>query len=271
MSARSISLGLLLTLAACGAQENTAAEVAALAEGDAVGAEAGLRVAGDELLVQARHSLVAGSVDPKLYAQILASDAPAHSRARRILLAMEREASGQLEPESTTDIEPPKPGVAIPASGKVPSIRPPAPGIEPTQVKMKPKKGASSDRSGSAGSKSSASAPTAATGAPVISVLTRLTLKGSAKEVTLRLNAADRVVMGMAEQPQSGIIRLVVESAGALPGFLQARPEAHGVKVVDVRRGDDTVQISIEMDPGWRAQGPRSGVGGASLTFVREG
>jgi hypothetical protein len=252
-----------MTLPACSTQGNEHA-----AEGDAHGdqapPEATAKQKGDPLLVEARHSMVAGSISPPLMSQLLDSEDPAHARARRILDGMERE--GTVVPDAPK----PKKGQApspIPASGDVPKIRPPDPSIEPTEVKT----------DGSAPPKKKKEAKPAGGGsgddsqAPRLSVLTRLSLKGSPDRVTLRLNAADRVVMGMAEQPQSGLLRLVVESAGALPGFLQSRPEAHGVKVVDVRRGSDTVQISIQMEPGWRPQGPRSGGDGASLTFVREG
>jgi hypothetical protein len=269
-----ISLVALLTLPACGGEKNSPGAVPGVQSEEALGAEAAPRPAGDELLLEARYSIVGGSVDPDLQGKILASDASSHVRARRILAAMERESSGQPDPDAKPEPEPPRPGVAIPASGQVPKIKAPAPGIEPTEVKTSgaaSKKGSGSGSSSSSSSGAASTASASGSAAPSLSVLTRLSLRGSSEQVVLRLNAADRVVMGMAEQPQSGLLRLVVESAGALPGFLQARPEVHGIKVVDVRRGDDTVQISIQMQEGWRAQGPRSGAGGASLTFVREG
>ena len=270
----SISLALLLTLPACDSQENTGGPGAVEQEADAARAETPDRPKGDQLLMQARYSMVAGSIDAELQQKILASDLPEHARARRILLAMEREGAGLADPDAKPEPEPPRPGVAIPASGQVPQIKAPAPGIEPTEVKTAPKKGGTAPASSTSTSGTSGGGATSGGGedsTPTLSVLTRLSLRGSADEVTLHLNAADRIVMGMAEQPQSGMLRLVVESAGALPGFLQARPEAHGVKVIDVRRGDDTVQISIQMEEGWRPKGPRSGSTGASLTFVREG
>jgi hypothetical protein len=95
-------------------------------------------------------------------------------------------------------------------------------------------------------------------------------MQGGSGRVTLHLTAGNRIVLGTAEQPDSGVVRVVVEGAGALPAFLQARPKAEGVRVIDVTRGSESVIVAIELDPGWRVQRSRSADRGGSITFVRD-
>ncbi len=215
---------------------------------------------GDPLLLRAQSSFENGHIAPEIEAELLASPDPAHQRARRILETMDRQARGiapaPSEKKTTTAKD------ATPT--KAPTIRAPDPG-SPTPGVPK-QSGSTSSGGGTGGSGEGSNSPKAR-----LAMLTRLRLSGGGSKVTLSLNAADRVVMGMAEQPASGIVRLVVESAGALPSFLQARPTLEGVKVIDVRRGEDTVQISVELAPGWKPRGPRSGATGASIDFVHEG
>ena len=58
----------------------------------------------------------------------------------------------------------------------------------------------------------------------------------------------------------------MVSSAGA-PAVRQARPEA-GARVVQVRRGDSTVQITVEMEEGLVAREPTVTDAGASVRFA---
>ena len=62
----------------------------------------------------------------------------------------------------------------------------------------------------------------------------------------------------------------MVANAGALPAVRQARPEVGGVRVVQVRRGDSTVQITVEMDEGLAAREPTVTDGGATIRFASE-
>lgn len=206
------------------------------------------------MLARARDSMRGGKLDPELEREILESGAPEHARARRLLrhMANEGRPKGAAGSEEPTRKKPASSGSDAPASPTISVVAPPK-----------------DSAPNSASTANSGPKPDAGTQAPALAMLTRLRLSGGNDKVTLKLNAADRVVMGIAEQPQSGLVRLVVESAGALPAFLQARPQLAGVKVVDVRRGEDTVQISVELTPGWKARGPRSGASGASVEFVR--
>lgn len=105
--------------------------------------------------------------------------------------------------------------------------------------------------------------PTAALG-----VVTRLELSRRGDRATLELRAGSPLLVGIAAQ-ESGIVRLLVESAGALPAALTARPEVEGLRVVDVRRMDRTIQIALELDEGWTAVRPVRTGHGARIEFRR--
>ena len=288
-----LSLGLGLVLVACGEGAGTDGgdDDAAVTPPSAV-ASAASAASGDPLLARARASIVAGELDPQVRDELMDSDAPEHARARRVLAALAgstgsasksppREAAKESPAATGAQGDTPVPVIAptpdapsIPKDDEAPGAGGSGGangGAADGGSNGGSEAGVGSGTTNSADDGSGAGASTTSVESPRLAMLTRLSMTGSPRQVVLTLNAADRVVMGTAEQPDSGLMRLVIESAGALPGFLQARPEMHGVKVVDVRRGDDTVQISISLDAGWKARGPRSGAKGASITFVKEG
>lgn len=217
---------------------------------------------GDELLAQAQGELVGGRLPDGVKAQIMASPDPAHARAKRILAVMDRQARGEREPESADDEQTQKPP---------PKLQPPSEGEGEGEGE-----GAGAGEGGAPVTETA----TGATGgaddaaeepAPAkarLAVLTRLSLKQKGKRATLTVHAASSVRVGVATQA-SGKVRLVVESAGALPAVLQARPSIDGVTVSDVRRGPDTVQIAVDVGEGWTVGRPTSFSGGARLAFTR--
>jgi hypothetical protein len=63
-------------------------------------------------------------------------------------------------------------------------------------------------------------------------------------------------------------VRLWTHDAGAVPGFLSARPAAPGLAVVDVARSDRTLEIEVELASGWALQSVTSLENGARVQFV---
>lgn len=104
--------------------------------------------------------------------------------------------------------------------------------------------------------------------APRLVILTSLALRpgASANQLTLELAGAGAARMHV--QPLTGSsVRLLVHDAGAVPSFLSARPSAPGVEVVDVARYDRTLEIEVELAPGWTLQRIASLPNGASVQF----
>jgi hypothetical protein len=251
-------LGTLLGTFGCGGPDTPGAETAE-AEVETEGARdtAASRpdaYAGDPLLAEARASVKSGQLPDPMRASIADSRDPAHARAKRILAVMDRQARGEPEPESADDDD------DTPTTA--PSLKPPDEDAPPVP-----------EPAGDRGADGGAASEAAATDTPTptkarLAVLTRLSLQKTGNKATLTVHAADAVRVGVATQA-SGKVRLVVESAGALPGFLQARPSVDGLAVSDVRRGQDTVQIAVDVGEGWKVGNPSSFSGGARLIFTR--
>jgi hypothetical protein len=220
----------------------------------AVPTEAGEWTGGDPLLAQARQQLQGTRLPDEVREKISASSDPAHARARRILAVMDRQARGEAEPE-------PDEGAAEPgAAPSAPSLVAPPEGAAATNHAHEGGQGDAAEPAEPADSREA--------GRARLAVLTRLSLAKNGQKATLTIHAADALRVGVAAQA-SGTVRLVVESAGALPAVLQARPSMEGLSVSDVRRGQDTVQIAIELGEGWTAGRPISFAGGARMTFTR--
>lgn len=198
----------------------------------------------DPLLAEARSKLGAGALPADMAARIMESEDPAHARARRILAVMQRQESGEPAPERDTDTE-----------VKAPSPQVIAPGEEQPAAEVDD--GEEQD-----------SAPTGnQDAAPKLTVVTRLSLDQKGQQATLTMHAASSLRVGVAEQ--AGTVRLVVESAGALPALLKSRPSVEGLRVSDVRRGDGTIQVAVELGEGWTVGRPAGFSGGARVKFTR--
>jgi hypothetical protein len=192
---------------------------------------------GDPLLAAARTALAGGTLDPQMRAALLASDDPAHARARRILLAMEdggrATATLPIDPEPTDPAPPqaprlrvttPPPEPIVPASTTAPApttaaMPPPPPVVLPP---LRP-------------------APT------LRSVGLHRTRAGAA----LTLTGSGGLVVGVANQPTSGVVHLVME-ASAVQGALRARPRIEGARVTGVRKAGSSVFVTLALEPGWR-------------------
>jgi len=222
-------------------------------------------VAGDPLLQRAREGIRAGMLPEALQAEMLGSTAPEHARAQRVLLAMNE----------------PSPGVEDPAEDDEGSddarLRPP-PILPPSEVEaatLPVPAGAGGERSEGGGDRAEgtkASGP-ASTDRPVRTPKLRadlggLTLKSSKRGATLTIAAPSSLVVGVANQPASGLVRLVIESAQAGSAVLHARPKTDGAEVTGVRQGQGTVQITIRLEPGWSFDSVQPFSGGAKVHLV---
>jgi hypothetical protein len=195
------------------------------------------------LLARARAAMRGGRIPPSLEAEILASEDPAHSRAKRILAAMKRPPLDEGEDTHGGDA----PAIAVPVQAPEPA----SPGQE----------------AGDDGPPQGEEQEEPAT--PELAVLTRLSVQGKGSKQTLVLHASAPVDVGVVRQPSTGVVRFVAKSSGALPAVLRTRPKGQGFAVQDVRRGDDTVQIIVKPKAGFTFDTPRSFGGGARIPFHR--
>jgi len=203
---------------------------------------------GDPLLARARQSIKGGAIDPAIVQQLLASEDPAHARARRLLRAMAREAGGG---EDETADASGRPSLEVPEEGA-------GEGLAASPI----------DGSTAAAGTETGDAPDEAQPQRPRAVLRRISLRDSKGGMTLTLHASGGVLVGTAHQRQSGTLRLVVESVGAEPRLLRSRPSRGQVEVTDIRRGQDTVIITVRVPPGWRVGRTRRFSGGARIDLV---
>lgn len=214
----------------------------------------------DPVLAEARRSIVDGQLPSPIVDTLLASEAPPHQRARRILAAMQPggEASAQEEDSAAPVPVVPPP---IPAEGDPTATPPPVP-VEATPSPA-PTPPPSSGSLGGGSSKSSRRAGRAS--------LSRISLRESQGGATLTLHASGGVVVGVANQRSSGIVRLIVESSAALPKVLSSRPGVTGVRVTSIRHGSNSIFVTLALEPGWSLGPIRRFSGGARIHLQRPG
>lgn len=227
-------------VAACGGQASS--ETVPDAKAGASAPEQPAFVAGDPLLARAQGSIRDGVIAAGLIGEILASDDPAHARAQRLLGVMAMPVADEPEPEPARD-GPSLQAPALPtAAGDTPSV--PA-------------------GDGGAGANTSPS-PSGATSTPVPSEaddpppkasarasVSSLQLRKAKRGATLELRGTGKLVVGTANQLSSGVVHLVIDKAKASGSVASARPSMGGVKVTGVRVGQGTLQITLQLEPGW--------------------
>lgn len=213
-----------------------------------------------DLLAQARASIREGEIDPELLAALGRSADPQHKHAHRLLVAQTPTVAHKSQ------AEPPKPTAQTSAV----EVTAPAPAPQPS-TPAQPH--AEADQA-NPGTQAEAGAPTRAD--TPISVLTSMKLERIGSVVALTFHGSDTVDVGIVAQGDTDkkaaknkpkTRRFVVEAAGAIPTFLQARPTLEGVAVKDVRRGDKTVQIEVQLDPGWKVSVRSKLDNGFRITF----
>jgi hypothetical protein len=211
---------------------------------------------GDPLLARARASIENGRIDPDVRAEILASTAPEHARARALILAMERAPAGADEAGDDDGKAMPAVVAPLPAGEDAPI------GVG-SPVAVKPPPGAEAVPAVPPPSSQTPTLPPLPKG--VSATLTKLALAPRSGGATLVMEASSGVLVGVASQPASGLVRLVVESASALPKVLSGRPRLAGVRVTDVVKGKNTVIVTLELEDGWSYGGVKRTSGGARV------
>lgn len=209
---------------------------------------------GDALLAEARASISLGAIDPAIEAKIMASSDPAHARAQRLLAAMKEPVPEDDEPPPADDpaIEAPP----LPAGDVDPALpAEPEPEPEPTPAP-----------STTASSKTPTPAPSTVEASNTVS---SVGLSSSGKGATLTIRGSGKLVVGTANQLSSGVVHLVLDRAKISPGALKARPKLEGVEVTRIRKGEGTVQISLELAPGWTLGSIDAFSGGARVHLQR--
>ncbi len=213
---------------------------------------------GDPLLTRARVGIREGALPGELEAEVLGSSAVEHARARRVLLAMAEPPPGPGSDEPADDeaqdarLRPPPISSAGDPEGGLGSEPSPAPASDPSRSKS------------SSGTSRAPAPPPSRARADLGGLVLRTTKRGA----TLTIAAPSSLVVGVANQPASGLVRLVIESAHAGSAVLGARPKTEGAAVTGVRQGQGTVQITIALEPGWTLGSVQPFSGGAKVHLV---
>lgn len=103
---------------------------------------------------------------------------------------------------------------------------------------------------------------------PQLVILTSLALRPSDAGASLALMGAGAVELEI--QPIDAYhLRLSVVGAGAVPGFLDARPSVPGLEVVSVARFGRVIEVELEHGPGWWLESTTRVDNGAVAEFYR--
>lgn len=212
---------------------------------------------GDPLLARARDGIRDGSLPEPLLAEVLGSTAAAHARAQRVLLAMAVPLPGTGDGSQHHG----------PEDGEGERPKPP-PLLPPGEARPEPEVAASTDRPAVSEPPKSPASERPVRAPKLRADLGGLSLKATSRGATLTIAAPSSLVVGVANQPASGIVRLVIESAEARSAVLHARPSTEGAAVTGVRQGQGTVQITIRLEPGWSLGSVQPFSGGAKVHLV---
>lgn len=210
----------------------------------------------DPLLARARAGLQEGRLDAQSRRELLTSELPQHARARRVLLAFESQPAAP----------------AAPASEEMPSVPQLQLSTPPPDPKAPPQSNSSSAsvarRVASRPASGSRRAPAPSASASVSTTLRGVGLRSTSRGAALTLDGTRGLVVGVANQPRSGIVHLVVE-AGASAKALRSRPKVAGARVTSVRRTGRSVFITMSLEPGWSLGGIVKTKGGARVNLRR--
>lgn len=202
---------------------------------------------GSALLARARASVHAGTIDPEMRSALAASTVPRDREAARLLAALNGPSPMPDEPpeapEDLSDAPRITMGTAPPEA--VASARPVRPASSPPAIsKTTPR---------------AAPAPTRAR-----AKLEGLRLARGRNGASLSIRGSGGLVVGVASQPASGIVRLVMD-AEASTSALRARPKITGARVTGIRRAGKSVFVTLTLDPGWSLRGIVKTRGGARV------
>jgi hypothetical protein len=141
------------------------------------------------------------------------------------------------------------PTLAAPPEGELPPIPEPAPGT------------------GSGTGTGTVAAP-APRSTPTFATLERVAIQSTSEGATLSIIADAGVLVGVASQPEAGILRLVLDDVRAAPKVLTSRPGIRGARVRSIDAGEGGVRITLALDPGWRFRRVRRTNNGAKVELI---
>ncbi len=229
---------------------------------------------GDPLLLEARASLVGGRLSEAARLQLLESGDARHERARRLLAHMEGQESAKAPamPASAARRPATTPSLVAPPSGSTAVASASAPVVSSSSSNAAPRPNPPIKVSSSAPATAATPVPTASaapstSSSPHRATMRSMSLRAGRQGTDLTLTAGHGLMVGIVKEPSRNTVRLLVDKASALPNVLSARPKAKGVRVTGIRRGMDTVQINLQLDPGWTVGRSRRTAGGATISF----
>lgn len=194
---------------------------------------------GDAVLAQARTSIDHGVLADASRTAILASSSPAHARARALLEVLVDTPPAAIPTVAVAPTAMPEsPPLAVPPAEPPAESTPPAvtPASTPTP-KSKP-------------------------------TLEKLAMKSTKRGASLSIHTGRGVLVGVANQPEAGVVRLVLEDVAAAAKVLGARPSVTGARVKDVSAGPKSVRITLQLDDGWRFGGVSRTGSGARVDLI---
>jgi hypothetical protein len=100
-------------------------------------------------------------------------------------------------------------------------------------------------------------------------VVKGLRLRPTKRGATLSIQASRSVPVGIVHQSESGLVRLVIEADDALPSVLSQHAAIDGARITSVRRGRDSVFVTLTLQPGWALGSIQRVAGGARMELIR--
>lgn len=230
---RVVTLAGMLTLLAAGCL-GASAPVQPIAGGltEAMPAQAG-----SALLARARASLQGGSIDPTMRSALAASTLPSDRQAARLLASLDAPVPSVDEsPTASEDLS------------DAPRIKM---GTAPPEAVAKPRPVPAATPPPAVAKRASTAAPPTVRARPKLEGLRLASRRDGA---SLSLKGSGGLVVGIASQPASGIVRLVMD-AEASTSALRSRPKITGARVTGIRRTGASVFVTLTLDPGWSLRG----------------
>lgn len=93
-------------------------------------------------------------------------------------------------------------------------------------------------------------------------------MRASSHGATLTIDATAGVLVGVASQPEAGLVRLVLDDVRATAKVLSSRPGLRGAHVRSIDAGSSGVRITLVLDPGWRLGKTRRTASGAKVELL---
>ncbi len=195
-------------------------------------------------------------IDAAMRVALAASPLPRDRQAARLLAALD--APGLVAENAPAATEDLSDAPRIKMGTAPPEASAPEPPVRPASAPASPSPAPATDTP----TRTAAPAP-----ARPKATLEGLGLAPSRNGASLSIKGSGGLVVGVASQPASGIVRLVME-ADASTAALRARPKITGARVTGIRRTGKSVFVTLTLDPGWSLRGIVKTRGGARVEFL---